>query len=118
MPARKSTSNDVLLEKLTNHIDRFDKFETNIAQNFSSLANILKENYVTKDQLQPYIDRITHLENVIIPGLSADIEQRVYKETLKPYIWVLNSIGALGFTGFVTLIGKMVFDYVRGGPPQ
>lgn len=119
MPQRnRPVTNDVLLEKLSNHISRFDKFEASVSQNFSSLADVLKEGYVTKDQLQPYIDRITHLEDVIVPGLQAAIEQRVYKDTLKPYLWVLNSIAALGFTGFVTLVGKMIFDYVRGGPPQ
>jgi len=117
MPRNRPVTNEVLLERLIAQDDKlkdqkenFAAFKASVDQNFSSLANLLDGKYVTKDQLQPYIDRIKDLE--------AEIQQRVHVDTWKPYGLIFNTIGGLSLAGFVSLVGKMIYDYVQGGPPQ
>ena len=119
--SRRPVSNEVLLEKIgqvkdqsISNSEKLEKLETSFTQNFSSLANLLRESYATKAEL-------TRLETDIrekFLEVHEDISKRLHKDTFKPYAWVLNTVGALGLTGFIGLIGKMIIDYLKGGPPQ
>src|SRR5690349_3800255 len=117
----RQVSNDVLLEKINqvkdqSHLnsEKLEKLETSVNQNFSSMANILREGYTTKTEVikleADWKERFAEMQE--------DISKRLHKDTFKPYAWVLNTIGALGLAGFVGLVGKMIVDYLKGGPPQ
>jgi hypothetical protein len=110
---RGKVSNEVLLEKLNNVNERLDrsdarqeKIEVKIDQNFSSLAGVLKEGYVTREEMKRLELDIAALKSEKIDELR-----------MRPYIWVMNTIGALGLTGLIYLMGRLITDYIKGGPP-
>jgi hypothetical protein len=120
MPHR-SISNAVLLEKITqvkeqseDNSVKLEELKNNVTNNFSSLANVLREGYATKSELA----RVETNFRETVDELRRDISKRVHKDTFKPYAWVLNTIGGLSLVGFMTLVGKVILDYLRGGPPQ
>lgn len=118
MPSRPSrVSNEVLLEKITQlkeNQDRnihktesaLEKLDTRLTQNFNSMAEVLKQGYVTKEDLL---------------RVEADIEylmkEKISESKMRPYLLVWNTIALLALTGFVGLVGRMVYSYVEGGPP-
>lgn len=121
MVSRKPVSNEVLLEKINQIRDLSKENKDNIAgvsrnmeQGFKSIYSILQEGYVTKSELA----RVDAQREKDKAELLAAISKRLHKDNFKPYAWVMNTIGGLGISGFVVLIGKMVTDYIRGGPPQ
>ncbi len=106
----RTVTNAVLLEKMNNSSDRqrelFDKLEkldTKVTQNFASMASVLQEGYATKSDIH---------------GLREEVDKKISKETMKPYLWALNTIAGLIFSGAIYLMGRMVLEFLRGGPPQ
>jgi len=106
----RQVTNAVLLEKLNNQserqkdlMDKVDKLETKVTQNFASMASVLQEGYATKTD---------------VSNIEKELDKKISKETMKPYLWALNTLAALMFTGAIYLIGRMVLEFLRGGPPQ
>lgn len=111
---RGKVSNEVLLEKVNQVNDkvsdikeRQEKIETKVEQNFSSLANVLKEGYVTREEYNRLQLDIGELKRTKVDEIS-----------IRPYLWVLKTVGALSLTGLVYLVGKIITDYIKGNVPQ
>lgn len=112
----KTITNAVLLEKLSHQSERqkelmekFEKLDTKVTQNFDSMASVLQQGYVKKEELQFFKDEV--------PKIYAEISKRLHKDAFAPYSWAAKIVGSLILSGAVYFAGKMMTDYIRGGPP-
>jgi hypothetical protein len=124
----QAVSNEVLLEKINqlhatskDNKERIDKLAISVNQNFQSIAEVLRQGYVSKDELVIYKEmvgrEVVQLQKDIME-LRVEVSKRLHKDAFKPYAWALNSIATSGLLAIVALFGKMLKDYIAGGPPQ
>lgn len=125
MAHRRPVTNDVLLEKLNNQDQRqgelgqrLEKLETKITQNFESMAAVLKEGYINRDQFRPYEDWRKHIDEVVIPQLYVEISKRLHKDAAAPYLFVAKILGGAIVLGAGGLAWKIVVGYIQGGALQ
>lgn len=124
MPRGSVVTNAVLLEKLNNQSERqkelfnkVDKLESKLTQNFESMSHVLQEGYVKKEDLDPIKEKIMRFENITVPAIHNEISKRLHKDTFKPYQYVGLTVASLVVSGIVYLFGRMILEFLKGGPP-